>query len=391
MHTAMTPELPVRPLNILHLVLSFQRGGRRDAIISLARAGRGCRLSPYLITLRGGPGDIADCHSFFQECRQYQIEGLPTPRDVLELRRQCINWHIDIVHAHDASSQFVASMLQLVAPKHRSLMTFHRSLGFESAGWRNKLRNAATLPMISRILTASAERRAHFLAENLVPERKLEVIPLGIDCTRFHPDPATRREVRAELALAEDDLVLVSAGHFGVEKGVHRIIEGVAEAVRIAPELPIHLVVMGTGTEGRQRLLHELGARLLGDRVIFTGQRSDPERVLAAGDLLVHLPGIEAFGLAVVQAMATGLPVVASAVGGLPEIVLPGETGELVPAEASPRQVAEALVTILSDPARRSALGLAAESRVTSHFSMELAASRHRALYDRILSLPGHR
>src|SRR5690606_24941628 len=110
-------------------------------------------------------------------------------------------------------------------------------------------------------------------------------------------------------------------------------------------------------------------------------QRSDPERVLAAGDLLVHLPLIEAFGLAVVQAMATALPVVATAVGGLPEVVVSGVTGQLVEAEALPSEVGASIAAAVADPGHRAELGAAGLQRARDHFSMQLAAERHRALY----------
>src|SRR5690606_27035267 len=159
-------------------------------------------------------------------------------RQIHALRDICRNWGVQVVHAHDASSQFVASALRLVAPSLRAVMTFHRSLGFESAGAVNRLRNAVSLPLVHRVLTASEERRRHFLSENFVSRRKVTTIPLGIDLDRFRPDPAAREQVRAELGLAPGELLLASAGHFGEEKGIDVALSATSAARERRPDVP---------------------------------------------------------------------------------------------------------------------------------------------------------
>lgn len=387
MHTGIDLDLPTDPIRVLHMTISFARGGRRDAVLSLARAGRDHNLVPFLATLRGSPSDVEPFLSDFEACSHLNLTGRPSLRQILELRDICRTWDIQVVHTHDASSQFVASLLRTVAPSLRVVMTFHRSLGFESAGLMNRIRNAVTLPMVHRVLTASDERRRHFLAENLVGRRKVATIPLGIDLDRFRPDSEARRTIRAELGLGPDELLLASAGHFGEEKGVDVVLATVSAARELAPDFQFRLVVMGTGTPERQATLRALGDELLGDRVTFLGQRSDPERIFAAADLVVHAPRVEAFGLVVVQAMASGVPVVAAAVGGIPEIIDDGRTGLLFPA-GDHAAGAERIAALLGDEGARDRIRSAALEQARIEYPADRFAARHAGLYRELIA--GH-
>ena len=384
MHTEMSANLPQRPLHVLHLTISFARGGRRDAILTLARAGRSHGVRAYLATLRGQPDELGPNADAFDGHADLAIRARPSLRQLHDLRDRCRAWGIQVVHAHDASSQLVASLLRCVAPSLRVVMTFHRSLAFESAGWRNRLRNAATLPLVSKVLTASGERREHFLSENLVRKGKVLTIPLGTDLTRFRPDHDARQAIRAELGMADQEPLIVAAGHFGEEKGIDLALEAVGRALDSAPPIQARMAVMGTGDPDRIALVHQIGQRWLGNRVTFLGQRSDPERIFAAADLVVHTPRLEAFGLVVVQAMACGVAVVAAGVGGLPEIVVDGETGVLAP-PADPMATAPLIRGVLDSRPQREALAMAALQRARQEYTADRFAARHRALYDRLV------
>lgn len=370
---------PPRPLAVAHVTLSFERGGRRDAIVTLARELAPLGVTSHLVTLRGDPAEATPFLDAFGSHLHLESHGLPSPRTVLTLRRWCRERGVEVVHTHDASSQFVASALHTVAWNLHPLMTFHRSLGFESARRRDRLRNAASLLLVDRVLTASEERRRHFLAENMISPRKVTVIPLGIDLERFRPDPADRAAIRAELGLPPDRHLAVTVGHFGEEKGVDLAVRAAAAAR--AAGASFHLVHLGTGAPDRVAALHALGAKLLGGDVTFLGQRSDPERWFRAADLLLHAPRVEAFGLVLVQAMASGTPVVASAVGGIPEVVTDGVTGLLAPPE-DPATMGGYVAGLLADPARRAAMGVAARADAEARFAAARFAADHRTLYE---------
>jgi L-malate glycosyltransferase len=369
-----------REPRVLHLTLSFERGGRRDAIVTLAREMGTLGTEASVVTLRGGVEVLTPFRDEFLQHRTLELQGRPSTAAILQLRRWCREWEIEVVHAHDAASQLVASMLRVVAPTLHPLMTFHRSLGFESARWRDRLRNAVSLTVVDRVLTASEERRRHFLAENIISKNKVQVIPLGIDLERFRPDPAAREAARAELGVGPEAPLLLVMGHFGEEKGVADAIQAVAVALADPAHRSARLLVLGTGQPDRQALIEALGTELLGDRVIFGGHRPDPERWFRAADLFVHAPRVEAFGLVIVQAMASGTPVVAAGVGGIPEIVAEHRTGELVTPPV-PEEMGAVIASLLADPARRARYAAAGVEDARTRFAAARFARDHQALY----------
>jgi glycosyltransferase involved in cell wall biosynthesis len=148
----------------------------------------------------------------------------------------------------------------------------------------------------------------------------------------------------------------------------------------------VRLEIAGIGPD-RERLEREVRTLGLSERVVILGWQSDVETLLARWDLFV-LPSVqEAFGIAVLEAMAAGLPVVASAVGGLRELVENGRTGWLVPPE-DPRALAERIGMLLADPEQRRVLGQAGQSRARQHFSTDRMAKAIAAIYDGVLGLP---
>jgi glycosyltransferase involved in cell wall biosynthesis len=118
--------------------------------------------------------------------------------------------------------------------------------------------------------------------------------------------------------------------------------------------------------------------------VQFVGFQDRPERFFAALDVFIHTPRAEAFGLVVAEAMATGLPVIATEVGGLLDLVRPGITGLLVPVE-NPPQIAAALDSLLTDRCERELLGAKATQVATEEYGLELYAHRHIQLYKRVI------
>lgn len=378
-------------MRILHLTLSAARGGRRDAILTLTDHLRALGTECGLAALR----NTADLEAEFPGRVDYyeglEMAGRPSLRDLLAVRRLCQARRVQLIHAHDAGSQAVASALRIVAPSLRVVMTFHRTLGLESEGFRNKVRNALSLPMVDRILTASEERRQYFLAESVVPPSKVTVIPLGVDLTRFHPDPAAGASIRAELGLAPDTRLVLAVGHSGPEKGLDQAIRAMAAAVPGLGSRSWHLAIIGSGSPERNATLRDLARDTLGaERATFLGFRDDVPRWLQGADLLLHAPRMEAFGLVLVQAMASGLPVVATAVGGIPEIVVDGVSGRLV-REGDITGLGAAVATLLADAAECRRLGAAGLARARTEYDAVRSAERHQALYRQLLDRAGGR
>lgn len=372
-------------MRVLHLTLSAARGGRRDAILTLIDHLRPLGVECGLMALRHPTVEQADLASRVDYYDALEFQGRPTVRELVQVARICRDRKVDLIHAHDGGSQFVASALRCVSPSLRAVMTFHRTLGIESEGWRNRLRNAVSLPLIQRILTASEERKRYFLSTTAVAHEKVLVIPHGVDLRQFAPNPCNREVVRAELGIAEGTALILAIGHFGPEKGIDQVIAGLARAIPLLGDQPWHLAVLGTGAPDRVSLIQTMGRERLGAHVTFLGFREDVPRWLQGADLVIHAPRMEAFGLAVIQAMACGVPVIATAVGGIPEMVVDGETGLLVPS-GDLEALGSAIASLARDPARREAAGAGALARARRLYDARRTAEQHLQLYDGLLA-----
>ena len=137
--------------------------------------------------------------------------------------------------------------------------------------------------------------------------------------------------------------------------------------------------------QARKRYLEQLADQLgLSDRVVFTGPRQDIPRIMVGLDVLVHCAHTEAFGRVLVEAMAAETPVVATAVGGIPEVIEDNQTGLLVD-EGDVEGVGMAVLTLLKDAARRREMGRKGRTRVENHFSLEAHVEQVQNLYGELL------
>ena len=215
------------------------------------------------------------------------------------------------------------------------------------------------------------------------PAGRTETVPYGVDTTRFAPSPEVRRLVREELAIGNAPLV-VAAGRLVRKKGFEYLIE--AARVLRARHPALSVVIVGEGD-----LAEALATQAAGDsRVRLLGRRNQDEvaRLLAAADVVavpsVHDEAGNVDGLpnVALEAMAAAAPVVATGVGGLPQAIEDGVTGRLVP-EKDARALASAIGSLIAEPARARALGVAARRKVEADFGWAAAAARFEAAYAR--------
>jgi glycosyltransferase involved in cell wall biosynthesis len=207
------------------------------------------------------------------------------------------------------------------------------------------------------------------------------VIPCGVDLELFPATPAPRHDRHHVLVI----------GRLVMRKGVGNVLEALAE-------LPDAELTVAGGPRRRaleadpeairlMRLADDLG---IADRVRFLGgvSREEVPRLMAAADVVVSVPWYEPFGIVPLEAMASGRPVLGSAVGGLLDTVLPGVTGELVPPRR-PDLLAAMLRRLLDDPDRRRELGRAGRERVETHYSWDHVVCRHEQVYADVLDARG--
>jgi len=224
---------------------------------------------------------------------------------------------------------------------------------------------------------------SHFLKDETVrdfsvPASRVDVIPNFVDTKVWRPN---REPCHRSKLAPEGQKIVMHVSNFRPVKRLQDVIEVFA---RIKREVDARLVLVGDGPE-RPRALKRAADLGLRDDVLFLGRHGSVEEILSCADLFLLPSESESFGLAALEAMACGAPVVASQAGGLPEVVADGVTGYLLPVGAVD-EMAEAGVRVLSDEALAKQLSEAARALTVERFSAEAIVPRYEALYDRVLS-----
>ena len=227
----------------------------------------------------------------------------------------------------------------------------------------------------------------NLLATHPLGPEQVGIIHHGIDLGRFVPDAERRNAVRAEFGIREDELVVGIVGRLQESKGHLQFLE---VAQRILPDFPgTRFVVVGEATRGEDEeaniILDKFEKAGLGDRLILTGYRDDVPDVLGAMDLFLFPTHSEAFGLVIVEAMAMGVPVVSADCDGVPDIVVHGETGFLVP-PTDVQGLTGAVAELLGDEGKRLAFGEAGRARARELFSEEKMCGEMEELYRRLMA-----
>ena len=371
-------------MNVLHVTLSFAQGGRREAITRLAVGLAPLDVTARLCCIDSFESTAAERSGCFADSIELHRRGARDAAALRRLRDYCREHAIDVVHTHDAASQ-AASVYAMPFSGPPILMTFHRTLDFESARLRDRLRNALVCLRVDAIVAASESRRRHYLESNYVRADKVQRIALGIDQLRFRPDAERRTAKRAELGIADNELVVGTVGHFRAEKGVDLAIDAFQAFCERNPERRCRLIVLGKGEEKEEQFVRSRITAKYADRILLAGFQSRQEEWFPAFDLLLHGARSEAFGLALVEAMACGVPVVSTRVGGIPEVVADGETG-LLAASPDASELADKMTRLVGTPGLLSTMGDASVARVRREFDRATYAARYLDLYRKLVA-----
>ena len=374
-----------RPARVLHILSGGTVGGCEQHVLALLSRLDRTRFEPWLACFEAEPDDATPMLPMFKAAGVRTIDLKATrrtdPGALWRLGNLMRRGHFDIVHAHsfrtELASVFWARMAGL-AP--RVVRTVHNVDEFYvSPRYGALLRLSAH--GLSKIVAISDAVADYLRTDAQLPTENIVRIYYGIDPTPFSPDvlPPSRRSV--------DDPsrrpTLGVVARLAPQKG-HRVLFDALPAIRAAvPEVHARLIgheELSTVAE-LQTAADERG---VGHLVTFEGFRADVANVMADLDVFV-LPSLwEGFGLVLLEAMAAGRPIVASAVGPIPEIVVDGVTGLLVP-PGDPAALAEAITRLLRDPELAAALGRAGRARVERELRLDTMVERTEALYAELL------
>lgn len=335
-------------------VLTFSRAG------SMAAAARGAGIQVYGF---GGRGALCAAHG---------------------IRRWLAQHRPSVVHAHLLNGAVLGGISSRLAG--RLPLVWTAQYIYRGAALKIRLLRRPFLDWPSLIVASSRAVAEGLLGLGVDPHR-IRVVYNCVDAALWSRpvEAATRRRVRDHLNIPTGAFVVGSVGRLVPDKSMETLVTAVPYLHAAGHDA--YLVLVGDGPE--RAYLEALSARLgLKDRVILTGARPDVPDLLDAMDVFVLPSRNEALGIAAIEASARGRPVVASRAGGLPEVVVQGETGLLFdPSDA--RDCARALIALAGRPDWAAALGAAGRRRVRNQFDCRSLAEVQRAIYEEVASIDG--
>ncbi|HEX9780861.1 MAG TPA: glycosyltransferase [bacterium] len=309
-------------------------------------------------------------------------------RDALalcELRRLMREGEYALVHTHNSKAGFLGRLAARLAGVPAVVHTIHGyAFHDQEPPWRRAL--FRTLERLAagwcdRLVAISEPLVEWTVAARIAPRTKLVKIYSGIDLEAFRA-PVDAAAVRRSLGLPPDAFVVGEVAKLWAGKGHDVLLRAAAALARAVPSLRVLLVGEGSLRAELERVAEELGIR---DRVVFAGFREDIPALTRAMDVAVLPSLFEGMGRAVLEAQAAGRPVVASRVGGVPELIEDGRTGLLVP-PGDAGALERALEALANDAGQRARLGATAQQSVDARFSAERMVSQLVDLYNDLMS-----
>jgi glycosyltransferase involved in cell wall biosynthesis len=284
------------------------------------------------------------------------------------LRRE----RIDVLHAHKFGSNVWGVLLGRLA-RVPVVIAHEHTWSYEGRPVRKLLDRHLVARGANLVVAVSRADRARMVTMERIPPGRVEVVPNGIPPL---PEPSGR-DVRAELGIAPAAPVVLAVGLLRPQKALDNLVHAATE---LAPAHPgLRMLIAGGGPEqaSLEALVRELD---LGGTVTLLGSRDDVPDLLAVADVAVNSSNFEGTPLAVLEYMAAGKAIVATSVGGIPDVITEGVEGVLVPPR-DPQALAAAIGDLLEDPERRARLGAAARERQQRELTLDATVRRFEELY----------
>ena len=374
-------------IRLVHIINSFEFGGAEAMLCNLLLRIDRTRFDVSVVALIddltvAGPVVAAGIPLTTMGMRP----GVPDPRGVLRLARHLGRARPDVVQTWMDHSNLIGGAAAALAACPHVVWGIHHSNHVRGLTKRSTLLtvNACSWlsrPLASRIVFCSENARDRYARRGFAPG-KMRVIPNGFDTTRLQPDPEARRAVRAELGVGPDTPLVGLVARYDPFKDHATFIRAAALVARKVPAA--RFILCGSGVDQANKALAAgIEAAGITDKCHLLGPRRDVARVFAALDVLASSSVSEAFPLVLGEAMACGVPCVATNVGDSALIV--GSTGRIVP-EQDPQTLGAGLADLLALPVDdRRRLGAAARERVCRLFDLGAITRRYESLYESLV------
>jgi glycosyltransferase involved in cell wall biosynthesis len=374
-----------QPRFLFHIVNSLRFGGAEQFVVNMLRYHDRTRYFPVCICLRAPMGTHLEA----------AVQQIGVPLYFLEISAKSLSWLHNtklnalfkkykptVVHTHLGGINHAF----LMAIRHRTPVRVHtvHSLAEQEigSGHNRRVRLLAFKYRLGSFTPVAIAEKVVSSFAALYNYHNQVLIPNGIPTDVFTPDTVVRQRMRQKLQVEPQTFVFIHVGRIDANKNQGMLISAFSRLCA-SESVPMELWLVGDGDllEAAQQQARTLGIE---NRVRFLGVRSDIPDLLRAADVFVFPSRWEGNPLSVMEAMATGLPVIATAVGGVPELVEDGVSGILIPNEDRDALVA-AMQRMVEQPDLRVQMGQAARCRAVERFDIRQTVRAYEALYEEIL------
>ncbi len=382
-------------IKLIHIITRLDKGGSAEnTFLTL----KGLDKSRYEVSLIAGPVEdpSQDRRKQIEESGVSYIQVPQLRRNInlfydfpalLKIRRLLKKEKPDIVHTHTSKAGLLGRLAARLAGIPSIIHTPHGHVFF---GYFDALKTRMFILLeklasriTDKIIALTPREKADYLRYKVAEEDKLVIIPSGIELYKCQPIPQEERsKLKKKLGIPEHSAVVGTAGRLVPVKGPGFLIQAVGQVISEHPDT--YLVFAGDGPL-RKNLEKDAVDMGLAKNIIFTGWRDDMARILSVFDIFC-LPSLnEGMGRVLVEAMALGKPVVASDVGGIPDLIIPGKNGFLVPPR-NPGELAQQILFLIKNREEREKLGRAGK-KMASTYSDEIMVKKIAELYEKVLKI----
>jgi len=365
-------------MNILYITNHLNIGGVTSYVLTLAT---GLKKKGHNIYIASSGGVLLP--KFIEEGINYIPIPIKTKKEVgpkilacmFKLSKFARHNEIDLVHSNSRTTQVLADLLS----KKTGVLHISTCHGFFKRRFFRRL-----FPCWGqKVIAISQQVKDHLMADFKVEEKNIVVIHNGINIAKFKiQDPKYKIEVKRALGLGEGPAIGIVARLSDV-KGHKYLIEAMKEVLASQPR--VQLLIVGEGKE-KKKLLKQVSSSGISNNVFFIPEVNDTRDVLPAMDIFVMPSLKEGLGLALMEAMASGLAVVGSNIGGIKTLIKSGVNGLLVE-QADVKGISKAILELLENPEKASALGRAARDFISENFSQEEMVLETEKMYLECLNL----
>ena len=360
-------------LVIAHVLSSFGRGGQERVAANLARFQRAAGHEVCAISIASGPEGLTAADFRATGVLAETVAKRPgvDPSLPMRLGARLRHHRVNVVHTHNPHALIYGAPAAWFA----GAVTIHSKHGMNPDRQRRLWLRRAAAKLVDAYVAVTPALAKNALEHGECRASRLHVIPNGIDVVRFAPGAAGRRRIRAEVGIPEDAWVVGTVGRLAPEKDQALLIEAMAPLLSAGRRL----VIVGDGAE-RDALRARIARTPGGNYVHMLGEREDVANILGALDAFALTSRTEGLPLVLLEAMASGLPVLSTAVGGIPDLVEHRVTGLL--SQAGDRaSLTRQLACLSTDGSLSRQMGEAGRHEILQRHSVDRMASEYGILY----------